>query len=293
LALLIECSSLKYPQFFLFLATTANFIKLTSLSSSNLSRTIILNHFAKQGNISDITNKYSIQQNIAVFTGNLLGFMISFILPHTFTYTFSFITILAILNLHISYKSLKFIELNEFNLQRATIFADEYIRSEGKNILSCSEICQRERVFFKKMKNIKFCRKSPEIILKSEKTGYIIRLIDIFKDKNYIIYVKKRDILGLLGLNKFEIYTFLKINADNDDIFLAFLLSVKIDILLREWKGRLNYKDVSKIIEKANIWVNEIDEKKLFTEMKKNELNLNFSSLEENFMRYQMLIKSN
>lgn len=222
----------------------------------------------------------------------MLGFIISLVIPHTFTYTFSLITCLSVLNLHISYKSLKYIELNEFNFQRAVIFSKEFVFTEGKVKLSPSEICAKEKVFFYTMKNIKFCKISPEIILKSDKTGFIIRLIDIFKDKNYIVYVKKRDILGFFGINRFEVFTFLKVNADNEDIFLAFLLSVKINILLKEWRGRLSYKDVSKLIEKANLWVDELNEEELFSAMKKSGWNLNFSPLEENFMRYQMLIKS-
>lgn len=290
LALCIECSSLIFPQFFLILASSANFLKLTSLSCSNISRTIILNDFARYGNISDITNKYMIHQNISTFIGNVFGFIVSLCLPQTFIHTFGFIFCLSALNIYISYRGLKYIELNEFNFQRAMIFSQEYITNKLK-ILSPSEVCLKEKVFLQKMKNIKFCKVSPEIILNSDKTGYIIRLIDIFKDRKFFIYVKKKGLLRFFGLNRFEIYSFLKINADNNDIFMAFLLSIKINLLLKEKKRLLFYKDISSIIEEANLWLNEINEEELFSEIKKSGWNSNFNSLEENFSRYQILIK--
>ncbi len=295
ISLLAECTSLIFPQYFLLLATSANFIKLTSLASANLSRTIILNNFSVSQNVSDITNKYSLQQNIAIFIGNVLGFGLSIIIPHTFGYTFSLIGLLAILNLKISINSLKFVKLIDLNFQRTVLICLEYINSGNKKILSPQEMVQREKIIFRKFKGLKFCYCSPEIILKSEKLGYIIRIIDIFKEKNFIVYVKKKKFLGFIGSRKCKIYTFLKVNADNNDIFLAFLLSVKIDLMLYNSKKNpfgLNYKDISAIIEEANIWLDEIDKKFLFNEMKNIGWNMNFSCLEEKFYRYHMLIKS-
>lgn len=295
IALLTECTSLIFPQYFLLLATSANFIKLTSLASANLSRTIILNNFSVSHNVSDITNKYSLQQNIAIFVGNLLGFGVSILIPQTFGYTFSLLSLLAVLNMKISITSLKYIKLSELNFQRAALLCLEFINSGNKKVLSPEEIVSREAIVFSKLNGLNFCQSSPEIILKSEKTGYIIRIIDIFKEKNFIVYVKKRKFLGLVGLRKFNIYTFLKVNADNNDIFLAFLLSVKINLMLQETKKStiaINYKDISAIIEKATLWLEELDKKHLFNEMKNLGWNMNFSGLEEKFYRYHMLIKS-
>lgn len=282
-----------FPQYFLILATSANFIKLTSLASANISRTIILNSYTVSHNISDITNRYSLQQNIGIFVGNILGFGISFIIPHTFFYTFSLLTFLAVLNIKVSVNSLKYIKLPELNFQRAIIFCLEYVQSGCKKVICPEEMLNKESILFKGFSNIKFCHSSPEIILNCQKTGYVVRIIDIFKGKNFIIYVKKRKILGLLGLKKFDIYTFLKVNADNNDIFLAFLLSVKINLMLEEQKAlNVNYKVISNIVEKATIWLDEIDKKHLFNDMKNAGWNLNFNILEEKFYRYHMLIKS-
>lgn len=277
------------------MATSANFIKLTSLASANLSRTIILNNYSVSHNVSDITNKYSLQQNIAIFIGNLLGFGLSILIPQTFGYTFSLLSFLAVLNMKISIKSLQYVKLNDLNFQRSVLFCLEYINSGNKKVLSPDEIVNKEKIYFSKLNGLNFCQSSPEIILKSEKTGYIIRIIDIFKDKNFIVYLKKRKLLGLVGLRKFNTYTFLKVNADNNDIFLAFLLSVKINLLLQETKKSsiaINYKDISAITEKANSWLEELDKKNLFNEMKNLGWNMNFSGLEERFYRYHMLIKS-
>lgn len=295
LALLIECTSLIMPQYFLLLATTANFIKLISLASANFSRTIILNNFSVSHNVSEITNKFSLQQNISVFIGNLLGFILSISLPQTFPLTFTILSFLAILNIKISYDSLKYIKLTDLNFQRATLLCLEYIKSGNKKILSPQEMLNKEKIFFTKFGAVKFCQISPEIILESQKTGYIIRIIDIFKDKNFIVYVKKRRLLGLIGLRKFTIYTFLKVNAENTDIFIAFLLSVKINLMLQEFKKptiAMNHKDISAIIEQANMWLEELDKKAIFNDIKNLGWNTNFSSLEEKFYRYHMLIKS-
>ncbi len=195
----------------------------------------------------------------------------------------------------ISITSLKYIKLNELNFQRAVLFCLEYINSGNKKVLSPEDIVTKEEIVFSKLNGLYFCQSSPEIILKSEKTGYIIRIIDIFKENNFIVYVKKRQVLGLVGLRKFNIYTFLKVNADNNDVFLAFLLSVKINLMLQESKKStiaINYKDISAIIEQANFWLEELDKKNLFNEMKNFGWNMNFSGLEEKFYRYHMLIKS-
>lgn len=277
------------------LATSANFIKLTSLASANLSRTIILNNYSVSHNVSDITNKYSLQQNIAIFIGNVLGFGLSILIPQTFGYTFTLLSFLAILNMKISLNSLQYIKLNDLNFQRAVLVCLEYINSGNKKIISPEEVVNKEKIFFSQLNGLFFCQSSPEMILKSEKTGYIIRIIDVFKEKNFIVYVKKRKLLGLIGLRKFNIYTFLKVNADNNDIFLAFLLSVKINLMLQETKKStisINYKDVSGIIENANSWLEELDKKYLFNEMKNSGWNMNFSGMEEKFYRYHMLIKS-
>lgn len=204
-------------------------------------------------------------------------------------------SLLAVLNMKISITSLKYIKLSELNFQRAALLCLEFINSGNKKVLSPEEIVSREAIVFSKLNGLNFCQSSPEIILKSEKTGYIIRIIDIFKEKNFIVYVKKRKFLGLVGLRKFNIYTFLKVNADNNDIFLAFLLSVKINLMLQETKKStiaINYKDISAIIEKATLWLEELDKKHLFNEMKNLGWNMNFSGLEEKFYRYHMLIKS-
>jgi len=190
---------------------------------------------------------------------------------------------------------LKYVKLSDLNFQRAVMVCLEYINSGNKKLLSPEEVVQREKIIFRKFKGIKFCHCSPEIILKSEKLGYIIRIMDIFKEKKFIVYVKKRNLLQLFGLRKYTIYTFLKVNADNNDIFLAFLLSVKINLMLHESKKKtigINYKDISAIIEEANLWLDELDKKFIFSEMKYLGWNMNFNNLEEKFYRYHMLIKS-
>jgi hypothetical protein len=289
-SLLMETTTLIYPKYFLLIATFANIFKLISLSGNGISRVTILEHLSKQHNIVDVTNKSGLQQNIALLTGNLIGFGISLMIPiNNFAFTFTALAILSVFNIYCGVKSIRFIKFDDFNFQRMCVMCEEYI--ENKNVLSPKEISDKERFVFKKYSNVHFCTKSPEVIMKHENSCYLLTLFDLFKDKNYFVLVGKD---FNLKKRRYEhvIYTFLRVNAENMDILQSFIFTIKLHKLIHESPGIKSYDKITEMIEKSMSYMEELDRKVLLEKMKLLGWSHNFAHLEETYARLHMLFKT-
>lgn len=260
------------------------------MNTTVISRTAIIENYCKDNNIVDLTNKFVIQNNISMFIGNIIGFTISLIIPlNSFAPTFGVITVLSVYNIYAALKSVSYIDFIYFNLQRACIFCEEYINN--KNVLSPEEVSKREKMIYKKHNKIHFCRKSPEIILHTDNQLYIVQLFELFRDLNFFVYVKKKFNIFKMRYD-YKIYTFLRVNAENNDVFSAFLFSVRLSNRLADFKRKnVSYDTIVDIIEENVEYCSKVD-KKLLDKMKSAGWNLNFSYLEENYARYHMLYKS-
>lgn len=274
------------PKYFLIIATVSNIFKLTGLSCNAISRITILEHYSKNNNIVDVSNKGGIQHNIALLTGNLLGFGISMIIPmNNFALTFSLLSLLSVLKISLGYKGTRKINFDEFNFQRTCLVTEEYINS--KTILSPLETSAKEKLLFRRYSKLYFCTHSPEMILKLDNNPYVLKLFDIFKDKSYFILI-------FPSHTRYRIYSFLKVNAENNDIFISFLLSIKIYSLLKQNKQKnLTYDDLASLIASSIAYVDCIDKKTLFEKMKLVGWSLNFTHLEQEYSRLHMLFKKN
>lgn len=291
--MLLEACSLIFPHHFLLIASVANIFKMIGISAALISRTSILESVCKNNNMVEVSNKFNLQSNISLLVGNLIGFCLSLIVPiKVFVPTFSLLCALALFYNYSAVRSLSYISFNTFNFDRLTIFFEEYINT--KKILSPEEVASMEKLYYHKYKNINFCNKSADLLLKHENNNFQISLFDIFKDKNYFITVNKKFSITKLK-NVFYINNFLKVNADNNDIFLSFLASFRLynQILERINTGKApTYNDLIPMIENNVQFIEEIDKKVLFEKMKTLNWNMNFSNLEEKYSRFHMMIKN-
>jgi len=277
----------------LIIASCANIIKLISLSANQISRTAITAHFSKNNNVVDLSNKYGLQHNISILVGNLIGFFCSFIFPiNNFTPTFCFLSLISLINIYTVFKSVSSFTLSDFNFQKMCIFCEEYVNTG--TVISTEEVKKKEKIFYRNNKNIYFCNTSPEHIIKIDHQLFIIHLFDMFKDRNYFVMPQKRFCLGTMS-SVYRIYTFLRLNADNNDIFFAFLYTIRLNILLSEKKGhikKISYEEIIETMNKNQIYIDEIDKKALIEKMKSAGWVMNFGVLEEKYSRYHMMFKT-
>ena len=180
LSFLIKRTSLNFPEYILVLAMSANLLKLTSMISSYTFRLKNINK-DYSNNFFDIPFKCGLQESISVLFGSILGFSASLFFTQTFQFSIFLVFSLAITNVFTSLQSLKYLKINDFNFQKAARFCNEFVISKQKKLLSPIEIALKETLIFSEFANIKFCNFSPDILLNSDKNGYIIRIIDMFK----------------------------------------------------------------------------------------------------------------
>jgi hypothetical protein len=242
-----------------------------------ISRTVLMEHFSIN-NMTDLTNKYGLQFNIALFAGNILGLIISLSVTPTFVNTVSFISATAFFNLVLTYRSLKYLVLNQFNFQRLAIFCEEYI--DSTNILTPQEVANKEKILYRKYKNVHFCTFIPDYIVKNDNHTHSVSLIDLFRDRNFFVSFKR-------SIGKYNYFTNLSVNADNNEIFIAFLFTIRLAHLYERTK-----ESIFKVLEENLVYIDSLDRKQIFEKMKLVGWNLHFGLLEERYSRYHMLFKN-
>ncbi len=280
---LVESTTLIIPGSFLLIATSANIIKLISLNCIFISRTVIIENLAKENNLADLSNRLALHNNISMLCGNLLGLGFSLLIPlNNFATTFSVLFGISLYNIYTSYRCLKYVEFNHFNFQRLSILLEEYLISG--NILTPAEVSKKETIIYAKYSNIKFCQESPEIIIHSDNKLYIVKSFNLFRDRNFFLYVKKCFNLKKLKY-EYTISTFLRVNAENTDILMAFIFTIRLN---QNLKSNLEIED---LIEENFTFLDEFDKKHFIEKLKNAGWSLNFSCLEEKYSRYHLLFK--
>ena len=94
---------------------------------------------------------------------------------------------------------------------------------------------------------------------------------------------------------EYIISTFLRVNADNNDIFWAFLFTVRLNQLIENFKMNskiISYPEITELIEENINYIDELDKKHLLEKLKNLGWILNFSHLEEKYSRYHLLYKN-
>jgi hypothetical protein len=264
----------------------------------------ISNHFCKENNITDLTNKYIAQSNLAFIIGNLTGLFISINLPQPYSFPLIFSVVMGFTLLHIlsGYKSVEQVSLNTLNFQRAYLLGNEIL--ETHKIISPEMILKKESLFFKNDGHIKFCNFPMEYLLKSEKNIKLANnLFDMFKEYPFFCFVKIKKHYTPKKLfrrrNKSEkmyrIYTYMKLEAENGDILLAFLFTLQLskflELLTKASKTDITEDKIIELIQNTQEQINKINKTQMLHDLRTQGWNTNFHSLETEYMRYHLLIK--
>jgi hypothetical protein len=130
-------------------------VKLSAFIANSSSRTGINNHFCKENNITDLSNKHLAQNNLSFMIGSLIGFGISTCISIKFTHVFPILIFLSVFHLISSHISCKEIYLTDMNPQRAYYVAIKYIKSNS--VFDPVTVNQKEELFFNKLKLLRFC----------------------------------------------------------------------------------------------------------------------------------------
>jgi hypothetical protein len=261
---------------------------LCAFLAGSTSRTAINNHFALQNNITDLTNKLFAQNNFAFIIGNVIGVIISINFSLTFNFAFGSIIFFSTLHLITAHLSVKSITLHGLNLQRAYYLGVEYLNS--KTILDPIVVRNKETLIFRKLNFLHFCNFPLEKIIYTEKNvQYIDSLINLFEEFKFLIYVKYSYSYTMKRW-KYKIYSFLRLDAENSDIFISFIYSISLYNKLNEHTN-INTDNILNIISENLKTLRTINKTELIKEIKEKGWETDFKLLENKYMRYHVLYK--
>ncbi len=263
-------------------------MKLSAFIANSSSRTGINNHFCKENNITDLSNKHLAQNNFSFLIGSAIGLGISTCISMKFAQVFPVLLFLSIFHFVYAQISCQQIFLSDMNPQRAFYISMNYIKNEI--LLDPRTVNQKEKLLFSKLNFLKFCSYPLENIIKREKNNlFMDQVLLLFKDHKFLAYVDPHKTL-IMRRNKHKVYTFVRVDAESIDIFLAFLFSIRLHESIKNRKFT-DDKLLSNIKENLE-WVTKIDKKHLAHQLKEKGWDSNFHLLEEKYMRYQMLFKN-
>ncbi|KAF3811686.1 RUS1 family protein C16orf58-like [Colletotrichum gloeosporioides] len=115
--------------------------------AAGASKAALSKHFALRGNLSELNAKESSQETAVGLIGLIVG---SFVVRHVESReaVFALMIILVFVHLGMNYLGVRCVQLNNFNQQRATIFFEEYMKTEGEVRLTPAEVAKRESIIF-------------------------------------------------------------------------------------------------------------------------------------------------
>ena len=213
-----------------FVKEIINLVKFTALSATGTARFGLLNTFAKNGNVTDLLNKWNNQNNLAFFLGNMIGLCFSFVLPKSFPFIFGSIIVLTAIHLKSSHISVfKTIKLKDYNLQRAYYQVRHYLKFQV--LADLDTINFKERVIFRDLKYLKFSNYPIEKLLKNNEKETLAHM-NIFKNHKFCVIVKKN------SLGKYRIFVYMRLDAENIDIFIGLLYSVRLYDIISQKKNK-------------------------------------------------------
>jgi hypothetical protein len=207
-------------------------------------------------------------------------------------------TALIISTLHLTFAHLsnRNINLLDLNLQRAYYIVQEFLKE--KIILDPTVINQRESVIFNKLNFLSFCEHPIEKVINKEKyDSHLDDLISLFKDMKYITFVDKK-YSYIKRKYEFKLYTYLRLDAENMDILMAFIYSISLHEMINENFGKVNIylktndmnKSILELIETNHTKINQINKNDLAKQLREKGWNINFRLLENKYMRYHMIL---
>lgn len=281
-AFFIELSIFIFPNYFVYLAATSAFIKITCSSISMVTRTGVYLQIAKRNNLVDLILKHQNQANVAVLIGNTFGFLTTFYFNLNFASSLVIMSLGTVLAYYSLAKSNNELILNDLNAQRMYYFCKLFI-AENK-IPTPKEVSRCERMLFRP-KKIFFCKKSPEFLMYQEK-NLVINVINLFKKHNFICFPKTKFNLNKLKY-QYDIYAFLRINNSNLDILKAYMCCIKLEESLNiAWQ--MTETEVLKHVKNSIEFTEKINSDFL-VEMEKDGWKINFENAADTNSQYHIV----
>jgi hypothetical protein len=261
-------------------------VRLAASIANTSTRTGINAHYCKDNNITDLSNKYIAQNNISYIIGSLIGLCCTFFIPMNFYSIMPFIISVSVVHMISSHISCKKIFLAEMNPQRAYIVIQEYLKS--RTILDEITTNKKEKFLFNKLSYLKFCNYPfDKLINKYNNDDYLNDILNCFSREHFFCYVHVK--VSKWNLNKIKIYTFMKLDGEQIDIFLAFIFSVKLYESLKN-KSNLSENVIICEIKRDLNWLGKINKIDLSKKLKEQGWVINFNLLEEKYERVQILV---
>jgi len=208
------------------------------------------------------------------------------------------VTVLIISTLHLTFAHLsnRNINLLDLNLQRAYYLVKEYLKENI--ILDPTVISQRESLIFNKLNFLSFCEHSIEKVINKKKYDrHLDDFISLFKDMKYITFVDKK-YSYIKRKYEFKLYTYLRLDAENMDILMAFIYSISLHEMINDKFGKINTnikindinESILELIQNNHTKINKINKNNLSNQLRDKGWNVNFRLLEDKYMRYHMIL---
>lgn len=145
----IEIISPFFPNYFLFLASFANFGKNVSALAHSASRAAIHKSFALQENLADLTARTASQNMLAATLGTSFGVASAAWIANDFSMTVNLFGTLSISGLIMTYVSMQYVTINSLSLSRYEYLLHNYFMTNkpSLSILTPKDLRQAE-VFF-------------------------------------------------------------------------------------------------------------------------------------------------
>lgn len=260
-----------------------------------MTRAGIIQHFTKENNVTDLTNKATAQQNLSIllgkklnYSGNLIGLTASLLFSNTFSVTIGIVSIMSTAHLYTGLQSVRSIVSDDLNMQRLFILGKEFIES-GK-LLAPSDIYKREGILFDGMGNIKFSVKSFDFILnhsREKDKSLLVKLLNLFREKKFFtfpfVYFSFSDLSY-----KYKIYTCLRVDAEALDVLEAFLFTLALNERINSGFEEIElYEEILTSLQQTE----KLQLKEMMDNIRKIGWTADLSSLEDKYCRYQILYK--
>jgi hypothetical protein len=172
------------------------------------------------------------------------------------------------------------------NPQRAYIVIQEYLKSQSIPHISTAN--RKEKFLFFNLSYLKFCNYPfDKLVNKYNNDQYLSDILNCFSSEHFFCYVHVND--SVWDLNKIKIYTFMKLDGEQIDIFFAFLYSVKLYESLKN-KSSLNHDVIISEMRKDINWLREINKQDFLKKLQEQGWITNFNLLEEMYERVQIIL---
>jgi hypothetical protein len=147
-ALIVELVAPLLPkQYFLAAISLASVGKALCGVSAGATRAALTAHFAQTRNLSDVSAKEGIQENVVTLLGMVAGLYFSQLMLDDVWSTWIFFLSLTLFHVYANYKGMKALIFRTIDTQRAHILLeDHFTRADSHQTLSPLAVSQRERI---------------------------------------------------------------------------------------------------------------------------------------------------